>query len=194
MSRKKLPKTESDELKILGEVMRKQREDRGMTQADVAAHLGRTRETYGKYERGSNEIRIRDLLKFRKLMQEDPLERAFPLIENVSGKGLASPKMRYAESMPRYLLHQKIRIGAAHFEKQRYSPLEKRLNTISRSTFTGASAVACLRQVEIAYDLSFGLPVGGVDWVLLASYALAAILFPFQLAYIARFITWWRFS
>ena len=44
------------------EILRELREDRDLTQADIAAILGTTQQVYSRYEKGINEMPIRHLI------------------------------------------------------------------------------------------------------------------------------------
>ena len=44
------------------EILRELREDRDLTQAEIAAILGTTQQVYSRYEKGVNEMPIRHLI------------------------------------------------------------------------------------------------------------------------------------
>ena len=44
------------------EILRELREDRDLTQSDIAAILGTTQQVYSRYEKGINEMPIRHLI------------------------------------------------------------------------------------------------------------------------------------
>lgn len=45
------------------EIIRNLREDRDLTQAQIAEYLGTSQTMYARYERGANELPIRHLMK-----------------------------------------------------------------------------------------------------------------------------------
>ena len=49
-------------MKTYIDIIRELREDRDMTQADVAHLLGTTQQVYSRYEKGENEMPIRHLI------------------------------------------------------------------------------------------------------------------------------------
>ena len=48
-------------MKVPVEILRELREDRDLTQADIAKLLGTTQQVYARYERGINELPLRHL-------------------------------------------------------------------------------------------------------------------------------------
>lgn len=44
------------------EIIRELREDRGLTQGDIAKVLGTTQQVYSRYEKGINEIPVRHII------------------------------------------------------------------------------------------------------------------------------------
>lgn len=53
-------------MKTYIEVIRELREDRDLSQSDVAKVLGTTQQVYSRYETGQNELPIRHLIKLCK--------------------------------------------------------------------------------------------------------------------------------
>lgn len=51
------------------DIIRELREDKGMTQKDVAVYLGTTQQVYSRYEMGINEIPVRYIIKLCELYQ-----------------------------------------------------------------------------------------------------------------------------
>ena len=49
-------------LKTYSTIIRELREDRDITQGEIAALLGTTQQVYSRYERGANELPIRHLI------------------------------------------------------------------------------------------------------------------------------------
>ena len=54
-------------MKSYWEILRELREDRDLTQAEIAAHLNTTQQVYSRYEKGINEMPIRHLITLCKL-------------------------------------------------------------------------------------------------------------------------------
>ena len=54
-------------LKEYWEILRELREDRDLTQGEIAAHLNTTQQVYSRYEKGINEMPIRHLITLCKL-------------------------------------------------------------------------------------------------------------------------------
>ena len=50
-------------MKTYVDIIRELREDRDLTQSDIAKLLGTTQQVYSRYEKGENEMPIRHLIK-----------------------------------------------------------------------------------------------------------------------------------
>ena len=53
-------------MKTYVDIIRELREDRDLTQSDIAKLLGTTQQVYSRYEKGENEMPIRHLIKLCK--------------------------------------------------------------------------------------------------------------------------------
>ena len=58
--------------RILGAFLRRRREAKGLTQSDVARHMGRSKQWVVRSESGQREVSVAELLVFLKLYDSDP--------------------------------------------------------------------------------------------------------------------------
>lgn len=185
-------KTDAMFLQDLGRRLRVIRRTRGLTQKEFSELLGLSREGYANYELGKREMGITVARDIREKMKIDQLAPNSEADRLVPVPAVAPMRPGWVRSLSLY--RAKIIAAREAFELERFSSFRRRLHSVRDTVFVSSTITVWLRLEVPDFALHRMDATTQIDWALLLSFLIAAVLLPFQGLYMGRFIFWMRTS
>jgi len=79
----------------LGEGLRKSRQEKGLSRADLATLVGLSEQVYGRYERSSSKMQVSRLIHLSEILGVSPLSMLFAAAPHIWGKTQEESEARF---------------------------------------------------------------------------------------------------